>query len=84
MLALGLKINRFGTGKWFDDGLNTDLVKVTFKYGETLTDIGMTLEENVEVTASVNNGEMGSIACNANECETDTVQLKKKDSEYYI
>ena len=64
-LPAGLKFTGIGTGKWFDDGLNTDLVKVTLKYGATMEDIGMEIEEKVTVTASVNDEEMGTVALDA-------------------
>ncbi len=64
-LPTGLKFNGFGTGKWFDNGSNADLVKVTLKYGETMTDIGMSVREQVDVTCSVNDDAMGDIKLDA-------------------
>ena len=64
-LPKDLKFTGIGTGKWFDDGLNTDLVKVTLKYGATMEAIGMAIEEKVTVTASVNDEEMGTVALDA-------------------
>lgn len=64
-LPAGLKFTGIGTGKWFDDGLNADLVKVTLKYGATMEAIGMAIEEKVTVTASVNDEAMGTVALDA-------------------
>ena len=66
-LPAGLKITGFGVGNWFNDehnsygGLN-DTASVTVKYGKTMADIGMAIEEKVTVTASVNNEAMGTVA----------------------
>lgn len=66
-LPAGLKVVKFGVGNWFGDsnqeyGGNNDTATVTFKYGKTMADIGMGLEEKVTVTASVNDETMGSVA----------------------
>lgn len=66
-LPAGLKITGFGVGNWFNDehnsygGLN-DTASVTVKYGKTMADIGMAIEEKVTVTASVNDEAMGTVA----------------------
>lgn len=64
----GVSITEIGLGNWTNWGeVEGRRVNMQMKYGKTMADIGMTLENKVEVTASVNNGEMGSIACNASE-----------------
>lgn len=69
-LPAGLKITDIGVGNWFGDsnqayGGNNDTATVTFKYGATMEDIGMAIEEKVTVTASVNDETMGTVALDA-------------------
>lgn len=65
-IGTDVKIARVGVGNWFGKGGNNDTVTVTLKYGATMQDIGMALEEkNIAVTASVNDATMGSIALDA-------------------
>lgn len=61
----GLTINGFGVGNWFSNISNSETASVTLKYGATMADIGMEIEEKVTVTASVNEDSMGSVALDA-------------------
>lgn len=57
----GIKLNGVGVGNWFGGHTASDTANVTLKYGATMADIGMSIEDKVTVTASVDDEETGSV-----------------------
>lgn len=64
-LPAGLKVTGFGVGNWLGAGGNSDTAKLTVKYGETMEDIGMGLEDKIDVTTAVADDETGTVTANS-------------------